>query len=55
MKIHRLYTDDKGESHFEDVEIALPDNPEWQSFKFKLERVERMTRAGWEAFMKAQF
>jgi hypothetical protein len=21
MKIHRLYTDDKGESHFEDVEI----------------------------------
>ena len=41
--------------YFEDVEIALPDNPEWQSFKFKLERVERMTRAQWEAFMKAQF
>ncbi len=41
--------------HFEDIEIDLADNPEWQSFKFKLERTERMTRVAWEAFMKAQF
>lgn len=41
--------------YFEDVEIDLPDNPEWRSFKFKLERTERMTREQWEAFMKAQF
>lgn len=41
--------------HVEDIEIALPDNPEWQSFKFKLQRAERMTRERWEAFMKAQF
>lgn len=45
----------KSAGHFEDVEIALPDNPEWQSFKFKLERTRRMSRAEWEAFMKAQF
>ena len=24
--------------YFEDVEIAFPDNPDWQSFKFKLEK-----------------
>ena len=41
--------------YFEDVEIALPDNPNWQSFKFKLKKTEKMNRAGWEQFMKAQF
>lgn len=41
--------------HFEDVEIALPDNPDWQSFKFRLTRTERMTRPQWEGFIKAQF
>jgi hypothetical protein len=38
----------------EDMEIDLPDNPEWTSFKFKLLRVERMSRAGWEKFIKGQ-
>jgi len=38
----------------EDMEIALPDNPEWTSFKFKLLRVGRMTRAQWEKFVEAQ-
>ncbi|HYP27259.1 MAG TPA: hypothetical protein VE262_11120 [Blastocatellia bacterium] len=41
--------------YFQDVEIDLPDNPAWRSFKFKLKGVGRMTRAQWEAFMKAQF
>lgn len=36
----------------EDIEIALPDNPEWSSFKFKLLRVEKMGRQAWEAFTK---
>ena len=39
----------------EDMEIALPDNPEWTSFKFKLLRIEEMSRAEWNNFMKAQF
>lgn len=39
----------------EDMEIELPDNPEWTSFKFKLLRVERMSRAGWEKFVESQF
>lgn len=38
----------------EDMEIDLPDNPEWTSFKFKLLRVERMDRAGWERFIESQ-
>ena len=39
----------------EDMEIQLPDNPEWTSFKFKLLRTEKMSRADWENFMKEQF
>lgn len=33
MKIHRLYVDSAGESHFQDVEIALtdPSHAGWQS------------------------
>lgn len=38
----------------EDMEIDLPDNPEWTSFKFKLLRAERMSRAGWEKFIESQ-
>ncbi|HEX8247171.1 MAG TPA: hypothetical protein VF599_03220 [Pyrinomonadaceae bacterium] len=41
--------------HIEDMEIALADNPEWTSFKFKLLKTEKMTRDQWENFMKAQF
>jgi hypothetical protein len=39
----------------EDMEIRLPDNPDWTSFKFKLLKTEKMTREEWEKFMKAQF
>ena len=39
----------------EDMEIDLPDNPEWTSFKFKLLRVERMSRARWDKFIGEQF
>lgn len=45
----------KRRGHVEDIEIDLPDTPEWQSFKFRLTRAERMTRARWEQFIKAQF
>ena len=38
----------------EDTEIDLPDSPEWTSFKFKLLRVERMSRAEWERFIESQ-
>ena len=48
-----IWVDKKGE-FFRDMEIQLPDNPEWQSFKFKLIKVEQMTRNQWEAFMKEQ-
>jgi hypothetical protein len=43
------------EGYIQDMEIDLPDNPEWQSFKFKLLRVEQMNRQEWESFMKKQF
>ena len=45
----------KAREHVEDMEIALPDNPDWQTFKFLLKRIEQMTPAKWEAFIKAQF
>jgi hypothetical protein len=38
----------------EDIEIDLPDNPEWKTFKLKLQRVEKMTRAEWDRFIAAQ-
>jgi hypothetical protein len=45
----------KSKGHIEDMEIALPDNPNWQSFKLRLTRIEQMSRDKWEAFIKAQF
>lgn len=39
----------------EDMELDLPDNPEWTSFKFKLLRTEKMNREEWEKFTAAQF
>ncbi len=45
----------KKSGYFQDVEIDLPDNPAWRNFKFKLERVERLTPDGWADFMRAQF
>lgn len=45
----------KKRNWIEDMEIDLPDNPEWTSFKFKLLRTEKMNREEWEKFMAAQF
>lgn len=39
----------------EDMEIQLPDNPDWTSFKFKLIKAEKMSRDEWEKFIAAQF
>jgi hypothetical protein len=38
----------------EDMEIALPDNPEWTSFKLKLLRTEKIDLVKWEKFMSEQ-
>lgn len=45
---------DKRGGFFRDVEIELPDNPDWHSFKFRLTSVEQMTRDEWERFMRSQ-
>ena len=45
----------KSKGYIEDMEISLPDNPNWQSFKFRLTGTEQMSRQQWEAFMKEQF
>lgn len=39
----------------EDMEIELPDNPEWKSFKLKLLRRETMTKTAWDEFRNEQF
>lgn len=44
----------QAEGHVEDIEIDLPDNPAWKSFKFKLTGVESMDEAAWESFQKKQ-
>ncbi|HSK75402.1 MAG TPA: hypothetical protein VLQ45_03010 [Thermoanaerobaculia bacterium] len=43
------------EEHVEDIEIDLPDNPNWKTFKFRLLGMDQMDRAGWEAFMKSRY
>ncbi|MCI0415530.1 hypothetical protein L0222_22375 [bacterium] len=45
----------KAEGHFEDVEIALPDNPNWSSFKFLLMKIEPMTADQWVKFRTDHF
>jgi hypothetical protein len=45
----------KAHGWIEDMEIDLPDNPDWTSFKFKVLKVEKMTREEWEKFISAQF
>jgi hypothetical protein len=39
----------------EDIEIDLPDNPDWKSFKLKLIKAEQMTRPQWEKYILDQF
>ncbi len=46
---------DKKAEHIVDMEIALPNNPEWQSFKLRLQSVGHMNPAAWEAFIEDQF
>lgn len=45
----------KAEGHFEDAEIALPDNPNWSSFKFLLKKIEPMTAEQWVKFRNDHF
>jgi hypothetical protein len=45
----------KTEGYFEDAEIALPDNPDWNSFKFNLKKVENMTQDQWQQFRNKHF
>jgi hypothetical protein len=45
----------KEDGLFQDVEIALPDNPSWQTFKLRLEMRESMTPAQWEQFRRNHF
>ncbi len=44
----------KKQNWIEDVEIDLPDNPDWTSFKFTLLKTEKMDRKQWEKFMADQ-
>lgn len=39
----------------EDIEIDLPDNPAWKSFKLRLLRVETKSRSDWDRFIVSQF
>lgn len=49
-----IWVDRRG-GYFRDVEINLPDNPDWHSFKFRLTSIGQMSREEWEVFMKLQF
>jgi hypothetical protein len=46
---------DAKKGHVVDIESPHADNPEWTSFKLKLEKTEKMTPDAWEAFQRAQF
>jgi hypothetical protein len=41
----------KDGGHFVNVEIPVPDNPEWKDFKFELKKVETMTPAQWADYI----
>lgn len=38
-----------------DMEIPIPDNPGWTSFKFKLEYMEKMTKDEWHDYLRSGF
>lgn len=46
---------DRRDGLFVDLEIDLPDNPDWTSFKLRRLGFERMDDAAWLAFQKAAF
>jgi hypothetical protein len=46
---------DAKKGHVVDIESPHADNPDWTSFKLKLEKTEKMSPDAWKAFQKAQF
>lgn len=46
---------DKQAEHIVDLEIALPNNRDWQSYKLRLVSVSKMNQSAWEAFIEDQF
>ncbi|MDI1443431.1 hypothetical protein [Polyangium sp. 6x1] len=45
---------DQKESHIVDMELSLPNHPEWVTYKLKLLSKETMKPDDWRAFMRAQ-
>ncbi len=41
--------------HIEDMEFDVANNPDWQTFKLKLRRTEKMSGEGWQRFIASQF
>jgi hypothetical protein len=41
--------------HIEDMEFDVANNPDWQTFKLKLQRIEKMSGDGWRRFIESQF
>lgn len=46
---------DRERGHIVDLEMALPNNPDWQSYKLRLLSVAKMNQSAWEAFIEDQF
>lgn len=42
------------EGHIEDMEIPIPDNPDWDDFKFNLVSTQSMDDAQWEQFISTE-
>lgn len=40
----------KKEGYAENIEIPVPDNPDWNSFKFELKKIEKMSPAQWKVY-----
>jgi hypothetical protein len=46
---------DKAKGNFVDLEADLADNPNWKSFKLKLDQTEQMNETQWTSFYKKHF
>jgi hypothetical protein len=46
---------ERSDGHIIDLEIKLPNHPDWTSFKLKFVGKETMDPASWQAFMKSRF
>jgi hypothetical protein len=46
---------ERNEGHIIDLEIKLPNHPDWTSFKLKFVGKETLDPASWQAFMKSRF